>query len=92
MGQYFKAYSPSRKSIAEMDYLNYGNLVKNVHKGTPEEINEVFDDIELKMNAGFGEYVLVGDYGTLVYRSGDEQNPSYIIIDDNKGLTDIVWG
>lgn len=91
MGQYFKAYSTARKSVADMDYLHYGNIISNAHNGTPEEISEIFDDIEEKMGAEFGEYFLVGDYGLVIFRTGNEQNPSFDIEYDTKGLKNIVW-
>ena len=93
MGQYFKAYSPARKSIANMTYSRNYDLehLKNVPYYSPEEMGEVFDDIELKMGAEFGEYALVGEYGTIVYRTGDEQNPSYSMEDDKYGFTKLVW-
>ena len=92
MGQYFKAYSAARKSIADMTYSNsYLVHLGDIPCYSPEEIGEVFDTIELKMGAEFGEYVLVGDYGTIVYRTGDEQNPSYSMEDDKYGFTKLVW-
>lgn len=94
MGQYFKAYSPARKSIANMTYSRNYDLehLKNVPDYTPEEISEVFDTVELEMGAEFGEYALVGDYGTIVYRTEDEQNPNYSVENDKYGFTKLVWG
>jgi hypothetical protein len=72
MGQYFKAYSPARKAVAELTYpQNYNSeCLRNVPAFTPEEISGMFDYVEEQTGAEFGEYVLVGDYGTLVYRTG----------------------
>jgi hypothetical protein len=93
MGQYFKAYSPARQAVAELTYpQNYGaDLLRNVPAFSPEEISGMFDFIESQTGAEFGEYVLVGDYGTLVYRTGDEASPSFEAKDDMIGLTNIVW-
>ena len=93
MGQYFMAYSPARKSIANMTYSQNFDLehLKNVQNYSPEEMGEVFDTIELKMGAEFGEYALVGEYGIIIYREGDKQNPSYNMDVDKYEFAKLVW-
>lgn len=93
MGQYFKAYSPARQSVAEISYPQNYNLehLRNVPAFSPEDISEMFDYVEEFMGAEFGEYVFVGDYGTNVYRTGDKQNPSFSVEDDAHGLMELVW-
>jgi hypothetical protein len=93
MGQYFKAYSPARHAIAALEYpQNYDQShLRNIPAYSPEEISEMFDFVEASMGAEFGEYVFVGDYGTLIYRTGDEASPSFSVENDTSGLTELVW-
>lgn len=93
MGQYFKAYSPARQSVADINYPQNGNLphLRHVHNASIEELNVIFDYIEQTMGAEFGEYVLVGDYDTVIYRDGDESDPEYTIDRNDKNFANLVW-